>query len=234
MKENKCNFQIFLLPFAGGLSTSFEDLVNLIPSQIDSYVVEYPGHGKRYLESFCNSFEELLDDVVEQINRNIDIDKDIALFGYSLGTLIAFEIIRRNKLIKQPVIFFAAAQSEPQINMLPENVMDWNIDDVVNYTIKLGGVDKRLLTNRRILEALLIPTKHDYNIRNNYKFKDTYPNIDCDIIVIYSKDDTPRDSMNGWKSVTNKKTIFEEFEGNHFFIYKNTSNIADIIKNNLQ
>ena len=223
------NVQIFLFPFAGGNAHSFSEIIKRLPRNFETIAIEYPGHGARSKEPFLDDFESLLNDVAIQINSTFDKNKKIVFFGYSLGSLIAFEIIARHMIHIDVSCFFACAQESPTINSFNQRAIDWTDENVLKYTICLGGIDQRLIDNPRFLKALLLPTKHDYLVRESYIYHNGV--ITCPVHVLYSDEDTPYLTVEKWHECCKKEVILHDFKGNHFFINNNTDEIAEIVTN---
>ena len=221
------NVQVFLFPFAGGNAYSFNEIIKRLPEKLEIVALEYPGHGGRSKEPFLEDFESLLNDVAQQINSKLIEGKKIVFFGYSLGSLIAFEIIARNMIQADVSIFFACAQESPTVNSFNQGSVEWTEENVLKYTISLGGIDPRLRDNPRFLKALLLPTKHDYMVRESYVYRSGV--INCPVHVLYSDEDTPYLAVEKWNGCCKNEVILHSFSGNHFFINSNTEAIADII-----
>lgn len=226
--------QLFLLPYAGGTAIAYHSLIDKLDSKIDKFAIEYPGHGGRKSEPYVSDFETLLEDVAFQINSKIDLECNIAIFGYSLGAIVGFELIRNKKLLKLPSALFIAAQENPILNSFSEKLSDWSEDGIINYTVALGGIDERILKNRRFLLAFMEPIIRDYMLRLEYKFNPDKDKIKCNTIIFYSCDDTPRETVEGWRELIEADCCFIEFNGNHFFIKKYTVEIAKVINQFLE
>ena len=95
---NNKKMQLFLLPFAGGNSASFKQLVELLDHRMEVIGVEYAGRMSRHKENFITDYEEFLEDTANYMNirRN---GLPISVLGYSLGSVLAFDLIIK-KMIK--------------------------------------------------------------------------------------------------------------------------------------
>ena len=226
------SIQVFLFPFAGGNAYSFNEIIKGLPENLEIVALEYPGHGGRAKEPFLEDFESLLNDVAQQINSKLIAGKKVAFFGYSLGSLIAFEIIARNLIQTEVSIFFACAQESPTVNSFNQRSVEWTEENVLKYTISLGGIDPRLKDNPRFLKALLLPTKNDYVVRDSYLYRNGL--VTCPVHVLYSDEDTPYLTVKKWNECCKNEVILHNFKGNHFFINSNTEGIAEIIINEIK
>lgn len=229
----KKKYQLFFLPFAGGNATVYNKILRKLSHDIEAHVIEYPGHGRRTEEQFAESMHELAEDAANQINVLINKKKQLAVFGYSMGTVIGYELIAGGLINNNVSHFFAAAQEDLKINSIGNNARLVSNEEIIAHAIKLGGVDERLKADERFLQAFLKPMIKDYHLRMDYK-----PNLtcrlSCDVTVMYSEQDTPYDTISGWKEITSGDTEFYCFDGDHFFMKRYPDRIADIIQKKLR
>lgn len=226
-------YQLFFLPYAGGNAAVYNEIIQRLPDNIEAYTVEYSGHGRRIKEQFATSMYELVEDAAKQINELIDEKKKTAVFGYSMGTVVGYELIARKLLGDEVYHFFAAAQEDVRINSFGDRLGMASEQDIIAHAIGLGGIDERLQADERFLQAFLKPLINDYHIRMSYQ-PETISKLSCDMTVMYSEQDTPYDTVVGWNEMTCGKTELYSFEGNHFFMKKYPDKIADIIQRKLR
>lgn len=86
--------KLFCFPYAGGSAQIFHSWSNYLSSQIEIIPVELSSRGRRFNEPLYKNFDELLNDVFNQIHNDI-IQTPYAFFGHSLGALIAFELVHK-------------------------------------------------------------------------------------------------------------------------------------------
>src|SRR5262245_17824866 len=84
--------QLFCLPYAGGGTATYRHWPSSLPKDIDVCPVFLPGRERRFLEpAFCR-----IGPLVESLAAAMApaMDRPFALFGHSMGALIAFELAR--------------------------------------------------------------------------------------------------------------------------------------------
>lgn len=227
-KEMSKSIQLFLLPFAGGNSSSFNSLSKYIDDEIEVIPIEYAGRGKRIKEGYITEYSQFLNDVVCEIKRKRNKDVLYALFGYSMGAALIYEIASKDLLDSSPVHMFYGARS----CIASEKFTYMDEDDFVEYSKSLGGFDERLFQNKRLFKLFIHPLKDDYHIAKQYKFSEGSI-LRCDTTIFYSENDTPFNAVHGWKELTKGSTEFYEFGDNHFFINNHYLEIASIINETL-
>ena len=84
--------QLFCFTYAGGNKSFFDEIERDLDG-IDVIKLEYAGHGERHKESFYRDFDELADDMFREVKDRAS--SKFALFGYSIGSITAVEVLRR-------------------------------------------------------------------------------------------------------------------------------------------
>src|SRR5262245_5073431 len=83
---------IVCFPYAGGGASLFKEWWKLVPPDIDVIAVQPPGRENRFTESPYRRLQPLVSAVVESLQAYVA--RPFALFGYSMGALVAFEVAR--------------------------------------------------------------------------------------------------------------------------------------------
>ena len=154
-----------------------------------------------------------------------------ALFGYSMGGLIVYELYR--KMVKmgypKPLHLFISARAAPtadivRLHHLPDKVF-------IDQLLTLDGMQKELCENKEMLRHFLPIIRADFGIHETYLFNTKRPMIDCDLSVFYGNKDNfvSKEGIMEWSNFAARNCWFYEFPGGHFFIRKQERKIADLI-----
>lgn len=76
----------------GGTSLLYNGMVKNNNEYIEIVPIELSGHGKRMPEPVYNSFDEAVHDVYNFICKNVKEDTRYAILGYSMGSLLTYEV----------------------------------------------------------------------------------------------------------------------------------------------
>lgn len=226
MKKN--NLWLINLPHAGGSTTTFKGWNKKINCNVLN--VEYPGHWTRMNESLPNTFEELAEDIVETIQKKIQLPAELCLFGHSLGAILAWSIIptlqKKGYIVKY--IFLSASQSP---DFFPENNIrnaNTNIEKM-----KLIGYDMEAYSsdiNEQFLKTFFPILDKDLQICKKFVSDNHY--IDIDAYVLYGKEDSfvDIDKMITWKKFV-KLIAVHDFSGQHLYLEEKSNRdlITDLI-----
>lgn len=222
--------QIFCLPYAGGSADIFLPLQKFIQGSVEIVPIEYSGHGKRNRMPLYKTFQEMVDDVEAMILSRAYRDNPIRLFGYSMGSIVVYELLKRKKLNIEGVIL--AAHEPPLFPNGAQMLKSMEENNVKEKLLSLGGIDKKTLNNTVYWRVYYPIFKQDFMLLHDYI--DEIPmqmNEDVNVCILYSEEDTPYKHMIEWQNYFKRKCIFKKFIGNHFFIKQNYERIAQIIEN---
>lgn len=216
---NSQKLNLFCFHHAGGTASLFYDWSNTISSLIQLICIQLPGRETRYKEQFSKNFNTILDELMYE--KKLFTGKPFALFGYSLGAIIAFEFARKlqtNNIF--PMYLIVAGCSAPKFLKNKEKIAhlsDKDFIDKLNQTY--GGFDDEILSCQELLELLLPRIRADISLYESYLYSNG-PTLECPIFVLYGNDDpsTKYDELLAWKEETQKTTQLYKFDGNHFFV----------------
>ena len=232
MQDNR--HQLFILPYAGGSIAAFKKLVNCIDESIETITVEYAGRGSRFNEPFAKTIWELLDDACEYILERRNPNSSCSLMGYSMGSILAYEMLARNKVPGKVSHLFIAAEISPVERSLSlEKVSTISNDYILDRARKLGGLDETLIDNKRFKDIYIQPLISDYKLFYEYRFKNFSERIKLDTTFFFSERDTAKQEIERWEELLVGKFDYHEFGDNHFFINQYYQPMAKIINDHL-
>lgn len=212
--------RLFCLPYAGGSARIFKDWDRALPAFAEVCPIELPGRGARFDETPYTNLEPLVDDVLDTVTSRLDLP--IALFGYSFGSLLAFETARRltAEFACSPVCLAVAAFRPPgapppaeAASLLPDDQFRERLRD-------LNGASNALLDNEELMDLMLPIVKADFFVADTYVHRPGPP-LDCPIVAFGSNDDPEvgPDEILDWARHTSAGFTFHRMPGDHFFIH---------------
>jgi len=221
--------RLFCFPYAGGNSAIFREWPQLLPREVGVCAVELPGHGMRLRETAIDAVGPLADAAKAGILPFLD--RPFALFGHSLGAILAFEIalrLREHRLT--PAHLFVSGRCAPQFpapatsaHLLPDA-------EFVSHLRTLKGTPEVLLNNAELME-LMLPT-----IRADFKASETYayaprPPLACPLTALggLADEHVPPEAITAWRDMTSGPFEARFFEGDHFFLRGAQSEVFDSI-----
>lgn len=236
---------LICFPFAGGTADFYDDLERSCSGKFQFIKLEYSGHGKKMKTPLYRTFEELTADLYPQIVKilNTNPDCDYAMLGYSMGSIAMFDmlikIISKKEITKLPTRVFISAHRARTIDMPKEkekenvNAVDAVDAWVKERTLRIGGIDKRLIDNKTFWRLFLPVFKIDYQMIANYDFESINFKTKIPATIFYSETDTPLKEMKLWEKYFTGQVNYHCYEGQHFFIKEHHAEMANVIMKEL-
>jgi medium-chain acyl-[acyl-carrier-protein] hydrolase len=226
---------LFCLPYAGGSALSvFRSWAQRLPDTIDLRPVELPGRGGRIRERVISRWEGLLDDVLATMRRQTG--GPCALYGHSLGALLAFECARRLRRDGSPEVveLFVSGHRAPH---LPLPVPPMHALPRAEFIDRLRDYDatpEAVLQNVELMDLFEPILRADLTLSESYVFVDDGP-LDCPIVVFGGRDDphADLDALYAWERHTTAGCSVRVYPGGHFFINQFESDIVKFLATEL-
>lgn len=226
---------VFCLPFAGGNKYSYRLYKENASSFLNIIAIDYPGRGARIAEPLLEDIDTLVNDVYNQVSKEIG-DTDYAIYGHSMGGLIAYLLTRVliEKNHKAPSHLFITSTTGPSAisrtdrkrHLLPKL-------EFINEIKDLGGMPDEILQNDEWLYYFEPILRADFKASENYIYQN-YPPLKIPITVITgSEEDMEMADVYTWQKETDCVIDFKQMPGNHFFIFMYPRAIIDIISKKL-
>lgn len=194
---------------------------------------ELPGHGDRFNEKFLTRIDRVMDDVWERVAPSLT--GDFALFGNSMGSLIAWLLVHRLKAAGRPMPlhFFAASRMAPQAYPFnpgrtePDPEAFW--DMIRGYGGSSDFVDNPEF--RSLFEPML---RADFAVLESYAPMDT-PRLDIPATVLFGRDDRyGANERATWQELFSGGAEEHLFDGGHFFVYEQPDAVLGVMRDALR
>lgn len=233
MKRTK----LFCLPYAGGSSSIYVGWEKNLRAAFDVEPIELSGRGKRYNEKLYESFDQAVDDVYNIISKFISQQQDYAIFGHSLGGLLAYELVYKIKEEGKPYpshVFFSGSKA-PDISVKEEMTYNLPDEEFKQKVFELGGTPKGILESEEFQKLFLPILRSDFMIYETYKYSEKEDKIDCGVTVINGrKEDIKLHEIGRWRKHVGGQCEFFIIDGDHFFINSQKNDVLKIISSVLE
>lgn len=229
---------LYCIPYAGGSAEyTYTRLKTILPQNIELKPLELAGRGRRMSEKFYISIKEATNDLMG-IFRNRDKEKPYVIYAHSMGTVIAYELVKAIKQegLLEPIYLFLSGRQPPHYIYNRKYIHDLPDDEFIEDIEELGGDVKKIFDDEEMKRVFLPILRNDYKIIEEYRFNGEYEKIKGDIVIFYSDNDLLVNDMNSlqeWSRYTDGNLESHEFEGGHFFIMDNWNKICDVINNKI-
>ncbi|MGA5301851.1 thioesterase II family protein [Nucisporomicrobium flavum] len=209
--------RLVCLPYAGGAAAAYRAWHQLAPGHVEVCPVELPGRGLRMGEEPYRRLPPLVEGLADALDPLLD--RPFALFGHSMGGLIAFELARllRRRGRPEPSHLFVSASPAPDRPREP------TVHDAPDAELKarlqaFNGTPAEVLDNEELMELALPVIRADFAVLETYEFAEEPP-LDTPLTVFGGVDDrTVRpDDLVGWREHATTVDL-RMLPGDHFFI----------------
>lgn len=211
--------RLFCFPYSGGQAGMYAPWQAALGDRVEVCAIQLPGRGGRIRERPLTSIEPVVDLVAPLIAACDEIP--FALFGHSMGALLAFETARR--LVRDhrrgPSHLFVSGCDAPSVrrpghlHLLPD-------DELVEELRRYNGTPEAVLSSRELLALFLPILRADFSIGGTYAYQAS-PKLDLPMTVLAGRRDpyTPVERVEPWRKETMGESQVRWFDGDHFFIH---------------
>lgn len=220
--------RLLCVPWAGGGTSGYRDWPAHLPDDVEVAAVQLPGREARFAEPPVSSMEPLVDRLAAGVLDHLD--RPFALFGHSMGALIAFELaVRLRSTGREPVRLFVSGARAPHLP--PRRVRDRHTlpdPEFVATVRELGGMPPEVLGSPDLLDLVLPALRGDFALVETY-IPRAGPVLHCPVSAFGGVDDAEvdRDDLAAWSRHTTRPSRVHLLPGGHFFV---TSSREDLLR----
>jgi medium-chain acyl-[acyl-carrier-protein] hydrolase len=211
--------RLFCLPCAGGGASAFRAWRADLPASIDVCPIQLPGREGRLHEHPFTAMEPLIAAMADGLEPHLRMP--YALFGHSMGSLIAFELARelRRRGAPDAVRLFVAGFASPDTPRTRERHR-MNDRELIAELREFGGTPAVLLNDPEMMHHVLPILRADFSVIETYRRRDEPP-LDIPISGMAGADDreAPAAAMTGWGRQSSAGFRLTVFSGDHFFVH---------------
>lgn len=228
--------RLLCIPYAGVGPSIYRLWPRAMPAAIEVHLAQLPGREGRFREPAAVRIEPLVAGLAAACAPLLD--KPLAIFGYSLGALIGFELARalRRDFAIEPAYLGVAARRAPQIaehfpplHLLPD------ADLVVELQRRYDGIPTAILTDPDLLAMFLPILRADVAVMAAYRYTAEAP-LTAAMTALGGRDDreVDRASLEAWADQTTGAFRLEMVTGGHFLFPSQTEAVIGIVRADLE
>jgi surfactin synthase thioesterase subunit len=219
------NCRLFCFPYAGAGASVFRNWQEELPSTIEVVPVLLPGRESRWSDQPIADLPVLATTLAAALHPLLS--QPYALFGHSMGALIAFELARvlRHRKLPPPMhLFVSAARAphipdrEPPVHHLPD-VLLWN-----TVSRDYGSAQDGTPLNPEMASVLLPILRADFRMCESYQpsWEDPFAFPLTAYGGFHDRRVTYAD-LSAWSAYTIGRFRMQLFPGGHFFLARSRS-----------
>ncbi|TJZ49608.1 thioesterase [Streptomyces piniterrae] len=226
--------RVFCLPYAGGGAGLYRSWSRRPASGAMFVPVQLPGRENRLHEPPEHDFDTL----TERLARAIApwTGERYALFGHSMGGLLAYELAHRlGELTGRPAELLAvSACAAPDVERPGWRIHDLPREEFVAEVRRLNGTPQEVFEDKDLLDLCLPRIRADFSVLASYRYRPRAP-LTVPVTALGGTRDpqVPTWSVESWLDHTDREFRLHLVDDDHFFIHRHEQAVFDHITNGL-
>jgi medium-chain acyl-[acyl-carrier-protein] hydrolase len=188
--------------------------------------VQLPGRESRLSEPAFRRMEPLVDALMSGIRDTLA--HPFALFGHSMGALVAFELSRalRRHGLPLPQTIVVSGRRAPTIPNTEPPLHGLSDPEFIRALVRRYDAIPRVISNEPDVMALFIPIlKADFATFETHVYRHEPP-LECALAMYGGRSDPQTGQMEGWAELCAGVRTTRLFDGGHFFIAEQRQAVA--------
>lgn len=212
--------RLFCFPYAGGGAAAFRLWPRLLPEWVEVCAIQPPGRGNRIRERPMSDLMGLVEAAGCEMSNLLD--RPFAVFGHSMGAIVASEVCRKLEQSGGPVPLqlFVSARRPPRIpDPNPPLRQLSDADFIAEVNRRYDAVPAEIMAEPDVLALLLPGLRADIEALETHRSPDAAP-MRTPIMALGGESDflTPRSHLTAWRDETSGSWELRLFPGGHFYI----------------
>jgi natural product biosynthesis luciferase-like monooxygenase protein len=227
------SIRLFCLPYAGGNASVFRRWQAELGSACHVVPVRLPGRLERMSEAPYTRLDVLADALATQMSPLLD--RAYALFGISMGALVAFETARRLAASgRPPARLFLASYPSPSVPSERPPGREMSDAAFIELLRGIGAMPPELLNDSEMMRLLLPTIRADFEVTESHR-DDIDARIEAPITAIYGTGDAVvrKNDMERWADKSAADVELVETGGGHFFIHGENETLFALLRDRL-
>lgn len=212
--------RLFCFPYAGGAASLYRTWPQHLPAQIELCAVQLPGRENRISERPFTNLVELVQALLPNLSPYLD--KPFALFGHSMGSLIAYEVAQQLQQYGQtPTHLLVSGRRAP---MLPEpeallHTLPSDEAFLSELQRRYNNLPAVMFDDAEVRELFVPLLRADFMLLETYQSR-VGASLPCPLVALGGADDlrvSPAE-LRAWQALTQADFALRIFPGGHFYL----------------
>ena len=225
---------LYAIAHAGASATLYKRYQKLLGPDFELVLLERPGIGLRLSENLIPCFTGVLDDLRHRIDSPQNRSRPFAIFGHSLGALLAFELSRERDGDPMFRHLFLSACTPPSRHAAKQKLSLLNNADFMKAVCDIGRTDLAEMQRTEVRQLFQPIFRADFQAFDSYQYVKKAP-LSVKATVLYGQNDHFVDSetVADWDECFQEKPRYERMNGNHMYHVDEYAFVASVIRKTL-
>ena len=222
-------------PHAGGGASTFFSWPDQLPPWIDVVPVQPPGRENRIDEPAFEDVASLV--VAARDGLREALTPPFALYGHSLGALVAFELASSlaDEGAPMPELLIASGHRAPHLPLRRKPIHTKRDRGFVRALRDLGSIPVEVLDHDEMRELLLPMLRADFRCFETYRFVPHRPLVSPIVAMGGASDPlVPSSDLSAWAEHTTSGSTTRIFPGDHFYLVEQHREVLSAIERDLR
>jgi surfactin synthase thioesterase subunit len=222
--------RLYIFPHPGGSAEFYVPFARAFTGGTKCVAVQYPGKRAGKDLSQYTGIPDLADRLCAMLKPEESPAGQVALFGHSMGALLAFEVALRFEQAGNPVAaLFVSASAAPGLLRRVANLQGSDAQ-LLTMVSEVTGANPEFLNNEHFA-ATILPTLRGLKAVAAYE-SPPESKVSCPIHALMADNDElgTEELMSPWEQRTTSSFDLTVFPGDHFYINTNLPGLAQWVE----
>ncbi|WP_309485444.1 alpha/beta fold hydrolase [Streptomyces sp. WELS2] len=218
---------LVLLHHAGGSADGYRQFVSHLPDHWRVLAAELPGRVHASRQHGCRSVAEAVDGLLRVLRA--ESGGAYAVFGHSMGALVAFELVRALERLGRPPLWLGLSGSPaPQTGgpAAPRR-HTWPRERVEDFMRRLGGTPDSAWHHPVLAERMVRTMRWDLEVVDTYEYAGGPP-LTTPLSLFAGEADplAPPERVRRWREHTRASAVLHRLPGGHFYLFDRAADVC--------
>ncbi|XVV00811.1 thioesterase II family protein [Actinosynnema sp. CA-248983] len=224
---------LYCVAHAGGGAGFFRSWHDGLGPGVGLCPVVLPGRESRVRETPLTTVADIAEPLAEAVRAHAD--RPYALFGHSMGAVVAYEVARRLTTAPRPPLrLFVSGRRAPHLPARRPPLHPLPPEEFVPAVAAMGGTPREVLDQPGLMRLFLPGLRADFAVNETYRPL-LGPMLDCPVSALTGDADPEVEvaEVRRWAEVTTGPFRLRVFPGGHFYHAGPPPGVVDALRSDL-
>lgn len=212
--------RLFCFPYAGGAASIYRTWYQHLPQDIEVCAVQLPGRENRIREAPFTNVVALVEALIPHLKPYLD--KPYALFGHSMGALLAYELAQQLQPHGRPPTHLLVSGRRAPTLPDPESLLHTlpsDDDFLIALHRRYNNLPAQILADVELRTLFTPLLRADLTLVETYSHPVQTP-LPCPLITFGGESDpfVSQTELQAWQPLTEADFGLHRFPGGHFYL----------------